>query len=76
MDNYILDNEEKIYPIIRIEYENKNYLFYSFKDKDLSEGDIYVGEETEDSLLPVSEELLPTIINKFEETVNNIQPLD
>ena len=72
MDNYILNGEEKIYPIIKIEYENKNYLLYSYKDKDLSENDFYVGEEVDDSLLPVSDELLFILSKKFEYVIKDI----
>ena len=53
MNYYVLNNNEKIYPLLRIEYEGNNYLLYSNKEINLTKDDIYVGEEKNEQLLPV-----------------------
>ena len=65
MDNYELDNNETIYPIIQIELDGKKYLFYSNKKDNIGDEDIFVGEELNDELLPVSEDLLPVLEEKY-----------
>ena len=69
MDYYELDNNEKIYPIIKIEIDGKNYLFYSKKEKETTTADIIVVEENNDELIPVEEELLPTLEAKYQEVI-------
>lgn len=72
MDNYELENGEVIYPILKIELDNKNYLFYSNKKDNLTPNDIYVGEELNDELLTVNEEVLPLLEQKYKELTNGI----
>ena len=71
MDNYELDNNETIYPILQIELEGKKYLFYSNKESNISDNNIFVGEELEDELLPVSEEMLEILEEKFRQIRDN-----
>lgn len=73
MDNYEMVNGEKIYPIFQVELDGKKYLFYSDKNENISSNDIYVGEELDNDLLPVSEELLPQLEEKFEEIMENLK---
>ena len=72
MNYYVLNNNEKIYPLLRIEYEGNNYLLYSNKEINLTKDDIYVGEEKNEQLLPVKNELLPILEEKFEEIVREL----
>ena len=75
MNYYVLNNKEKIYPIIRIEYEGKNYLLYSNKETNPTPDNIYVGEELNEQLLPVKEELLPKLEEKFEDIIRNLSSI-
>ena len=61
MDSYELSNGETIYPIANIEYNEKKYLFFKKIES------IYVAEEFNDELLPVSEDVLPILLEKFKE---------
>ena len=69
MDNYELANNEKIYPILQLEMDGKKYLFYSYKNKDLTDNDIFVGEELNDELLPVSDKMLPILEESYQSFV-------
>lgn len=71
MDNYELDNNEVIYPIFQLELEGKKYLFYSNKKENLTDSDIYVGEELNDELLPVDESLLPILKQKYQRLIGH-----
>lgn len=73
MDNYEMNNGEKIYPIFQIELDGKKYLFYSDKNENISNDDIYVGEEIDNDLLPVSEETLPQLEEKFQSIIENLE---
>ena len=72
MDNYELANGEIIYPLFQIEENGKKYLFYSYKVEDVDEEDIYVGEEVNNELLPVSEEMLPILEQKYQDSLDKI----
>ena len=72
MDFYELENGEKIYPLFSVEQEGKNYLFYSKKKENMTQDDIYVGEELNDDLLPVSDEMLPMLEKKYCELIKNL----
>ena len=76
MNYYVLNNNEKIYPLFRIEYEGKNYLLYSNKEINPTKEDIYVGEELNNQLLPVKPELLPILEEKFEDIVKNLTNIE
>lgn len=67
MDNYKLNNNEIIYPLFQVEIDDKKYLFYSYKKDNLTVEDVYVGEENNNDLLPVSDEML----QKLEEEYKN-----
>ncbi len=69
MDNYELNNSEKIYPIFKIKIDGKNYLFYSYKEDNIGDDDIFVGEEFGDGLFPVRDDLLPVLEKKYKELV-------
>lgn len=71
MDNYELNNNEVIYPIFQMELEGKKYLFYSNKEENLTDNDIYVGEELNDELLPVDDVLLPVLEQKYQDFVDH-----
>lgn len=73
MDNYEMNNGEKIYPIFQIELDGNKYLFYSDKNENISNDDIYVGEEIDNDLLPVSEETLPQLEEKFQSIIENLE---
>lgn len=72
MNYYVLNNNEKIYPLFRLEYEGKNYLLYSNKEINPTKENIYVGEETNEQLLPVNDELLPILEEKFEGIIRDL----
>ncbi len=72
MDFYELDNNEKIYPLLSIEEDGKKYLFYSNKNENISEDDIFVGEELDNDLIPVEAELLPFLNKKYNEVLKEI----
>ena len=74
MDNYELETGEKIYPISKVSIDNKTFLFYTTKEKDITADDIYVGEESGDDLLPVSEETLQYLEQKFAEIFDMLKP--
>ena len=64
MDYYELEQGEKIYPLLKVEMNGKNYLYYSYKESNLTYDDIYVGEEVNDELLPVDNNLMPLLKEK------------
>ena len=71
MDNYLLNDGKEIYPIVKIKYDNKDYLFYSTKKENITDDDIFVAEELNNELLPVNDELLNILNEKFNEIRNN-----
>ncbi len=73
MDNYELDNGEIIYPLMKVSVNGKNYLFYTNKQDNVTEEDIFVGEETADDIIAVSDDILPILEAKFEEVFKSIK---
>ncbi len=72
MDNtYIINNGEEnisIYPLLKIELDNKEYLIYSNQVlKNFNLDDFFVGEIKNDDIIPVDVH----VISKIENIVNN-----
>ena len=67
MDNYVLEDGSVIYPIVKMKHNNKDYLFYSIKSKNITIEDIYIAEEVNKELLPVDDKTLNELVEKFKE---------
>lgn len=65
MDNYLLNDGQTIYPIMKIEHKNKEYLFYSEKKENVTKDDILIAEELNNELLPVSDDIINELIEKL-----------
>lgn len=70
MDYYELEDGKKVYPIFKIEHNNKNYLIFSEKSENVTNEDILVAEESGNELLPVSDKIVEELTEKYKDLIN------
>ena len=75
MDTYELENGEVIYPLFSVEINNVKYLLYSNKDSNITEEDIWVAEECNDELVPLSEYKMKELSEHFDEILEKVNEL-
>ena len=76
-DNYVIeiDGENKtIYPLMKVNIQNRNILVYTDVIKsDYTKDDLFVGEEIDDTIIPVKESLIPQVEVFFEDIISKLE---